>query len=71
MPLMFHYSIQGGRIGDMTSIEIRYCYTDNLAEVSEAFEAWDGTGDPQWWQIDKMTGRRRWGGNPELEYHEW
>lgn len=71
MPLVLHFSIQGGRIGDKGGIELRYCYTDDLAEVFEAFEEWDGTGEPKWWHADKVTGRRRWGGNPDLEYHEW
>lgn len=66
--LLFHYSIQGGRIGDKLGIEIRYCYTADRAAVQRAFDAWDGSTEPEGWQRHPGSGRRRQNANPELEY---
>jgi hypothetical protein len=66
--LAFHWSIQGGRIGDEISVPIRYCYTDDYAAAKAALDAWDGTGEPGGWQRAPHSHRRRVGGDPAMEY---
>lgn len=39
-----------------------------VAAAIAAGEAWDGTGDPSGWHRHPSTGRRRPGGDPELEF---
>lgn len=67
-PLMFHYSIQGGHMFDKWNVALRWCYTDDFAAVKKAFDAWDGTGEPEGWHRHPGTGRRRTDGDPEQEY---
>lgn len=54
--LMFHWTIHVDL--DMTGYRDRYCFaTYELAK--EAFDAWDGTGDPINWHRHVNSGRRR------------
>lgn len=54
--LMFHWTIHVDI--DETGYSDRYCFaTRQLAQ--EAFDLWDGTGDPINWHRHPHTGRRR------------
>ena len=69
-PLMFHYTLMWGYMGDKTSIEGRWCY-ERLDEVRQAFIEWGLTffeGEPEGWHRDPLTARRRPGGDKSKEY---
>ena len=69
-PLMFHWTMIVGQIGDTFSFEDRFCYANQeLAE--KAVREWDGTGEPTGWHRNPKTGRRRVNGDPKTEYIEW
>lgn len=66
-PLLFHWTMLVGEIGNTVSYEDRYCFqTRELAE--EALKLWDGRGDPINWHRHPRTGRRRVNGDPATEY---
>lgn len=66
-PLMFHFSLILGAVGNTGSYEDHYCFpTRELAE--RALSLWDGRGDPVGWHRHPRTGRRRPGGDPAKEY---
>jgi hypothetical protein len=69
-PLLFHWTMIVGLIGDRCSTFDRYCFlTRGLAEWG--LRAWDGTGEPVGWHRHPATGRRRSGGDPAAEYIAW
>lgn len=68
-PLMFHWTMIIGRIGDRCGYEDRWCY-ENRQKAEAALHAWDGTGEPTGWHRHPRTSRRRVGSNPEKEYIE-
>jgi len=66
-PLMFHWTMIVGQIGDRFGYEDRWCYqTRQLAE--RGLREWSGDGDPVGWHRHPMTARRRPCGDPKLEY---
>lgn len=65
-PLLFHWTLIKGQVGDRASYDDRWCYaTQHLAEA--ALVAWSGEGDPDGWHRHPSTGRRREGGDPGRE----
>lgn len=66
-PLLFHWTLIIGQIGDRVGIEDNYCYPTHALALA-ALEAWDGTGEPTDWHRHPRTGRRRPGGDPAKEY---
>jgi hypothetical protein len=80
--LYAHVAIMGGRIGDRSGINLRYCYhgpagvsdtkQNAYKRALEALDAWDPATepDPSGWHRDPHTGRRRPGGDPAAEYVE-
>lgn len=47
-PLMFHWTMIVGQIGDLDGYEDRWCYA-NRAKAEAGLRAWDGAGDPVGW----------------------
>ena len=70
-PLMFHWTMIVGEIGDQCTIADRFCYDEHPLKAVAALAAWDGNGDPEGWQRHPATGRRRPDGDPTREYIEW
>lgn len=68
-PLLFHWTMIVGEIGDQRTFATRYCYAD-LGKALSALILWDGNGDPVGWHRHPDTGRRRPDGNPAEEYIE-
>lgn len=67
-PLMFHWTIIVGQIGDRCGYEDNWCYQNR--EMALIFlRKWDGQGEPIGWHRNQRTGRRRPGGDPAKEYH--
>lgn len=66
-PLMFHWTMIVGQIGDRFGYEDRWCYA-NREKAEAALHAWDGTGEPSGWHRNPRTGRRRPDGDPTREY---
>lgn len=54
---MYTTAIVTGRIGDMTSLDDRWCY-HSPASAWAALDAWDGTGEPAGWHRHPASGRR-------------
>jgi hypothetical protein len=50
-------AIVTGRIGDLISIDDRWCYHDKAKAIA-ALDAWDGSGEPAGWHRHPGTGRR-------------
>jgi hypothetical protein len=68
-PLLFHWTLKVGTIGDYFGYDDRWCYeTEGMAKA--ALEAWDGVGEPTGWHRHPYSGRRRPHGDPKLEYFE-
>ncbi len=66
-PLLFHWTMIVGLVGDRWGIEDRWCYEDRHA-AEKGLRAWDGTGDPTGWHRHPRSCRRRPGGDPRREY---
>jgi hypothetical protein len=47
--------------------EDRWCYATR-EKAKAAYDAWDGSGEPQGWHRHPDTGRRRENGDPATEY---
>ena len=69
-PLMYHWTMIVGEIGDRMTYTDRWCYADQT-KAEAGFAAWDGTGEPHGWHRHPMTGRRRPGGDPARQYIDW
>lgn len=72
-PLMFHWSMIIGKIGDMTSYDDRYCFASRPV-ADAALDDWierGFDGEPQFWHRHPKTGRRRAEGDPEAETINW
>lgn len=69
MPLMFHWTLHIGQIGDRTGYDDRYCLRDReTAEKSLLEWAERGfAGEPEYWHRHPLTGRRREDGDPSKE----
>ena len=66
-PLLYHWTMIAGEIGDIFGYEDRWCYaTQELAE--KALREWDGNGEPTGWHRHPATGRRRPDRDAEQEY---
>jgi hypothetical protein len=66
-PLLFHWTMMIGQIGDKYGYEDRFCFADQeLAE--NALRQWNGEGEPVGWHRHPMSGRRRPNGDPTKEY---
>jgi hypothetical protein len=73
MPFMFTTAIIIVRDGDLHGIDARWCY-HTAAAAQAALDAWDGTGEPDGWHRDPMTGRRRGADRPPgvpADAEEW
>ena len=68
-PLMFHWTMMIGRVGDTWGYDTRYCYTHEAVALT-ALALWNGEGDPVGWHRHPDTGRRRPDGDPAREYME-
>lgn len=66
-PLMFHWTLIVGEIGDTCGYADRWCYADQDKAV-KALEAWDGQGEPAGWHRHPMTARRRPDRDPTREH---
>jgi hypothetical protein len=65
-PLLFHWTMIAGLVGDYFSYSDRWCFADRaLAEI--AIRNWSGNGDPVGWHRHPSSGRRREGGDPNKE----
>lgn len=67
-PLLFHWTMIVGQVGDYMGFEDRWCY-ENRAKAEAGLRAWDGTGDPSGWHRHPKSSRRRVNGDPATEYH--
>lgn len=66
-PLLFHWTMIVGEVGDRFGYLDRWCFgSRSLAEG--ALETWNGAGDPVGWHRHPATGRRRPDGDPSREY---
>lgn len=66
-PLLFHWTLITGEVGDKWGYTDRWCYADQFA-ASIALQNWKGEGEPKGWHRHPSSGRRRIDGNPEREY---
>jgi hypothetical protein len=66
-PLMFHWTMIVGMVGDRFGHEDRWCY-ENQDLAERGLREWSGDGDPVGWNRHVMSGRSRPGGDPRLEY---
>lgn len=67
IPFLFTTAIITGHVDNENSYEDRWCY-ENLPKALEAFERWDGVGEPEGWHRHPLTGRRRPEGDPAKEH---
>lgn len=69
-PLLFHWTMIIGPIGDLDGYSDRYCYEDELLAVT-ALDEWQKRGwqgEPIGWHRHPNSGRRRPGGVASKEY---
>lgn len=67
-PLLFHWTLIVGEVGDKASYVDRWCYaTQDVAD--RALSNWDGVGEPQGWHRHPGSGRRRPHGEASKEYN--
>ncbi len=66
-PLLFHWTMIVGIVGDRAGFDDRWCYGDRAA-AERGLRDWSGDGDPAGWNRHPKTGRRRDGGDPAREY---
>lgn len=55
---MFTWAIVTGAMFDTINVGDRWCY-HALETAAVAFEAWDGTGEPEGWHRHPLSGRRK------------
>lgn len=70
-PLLFHWTLIIGEIGDKEGFEDRFCYADRASAATGLIE-WSSRewkGEPEGWHRHPATGRRRPGGDKAREYH--
>jgi hypothetical protein len=65
-PMLFHWTLKVGEIGNTVTYLDRWCYADQ-AKAEAAIRAWDGSGEPTGWHRHPYTGRRRDNGDPSKE----
>lgn len=66
-PLLFHWTLIMGEIGNKFSFLDRWCY-ETQEQAEAALARWDGEGEPDGWHRHPASGRRRHEGDPEQEY---
>ncbi|WP_165356682.1 hypothetical protein [Sphingosinicella sp. BN140058] len=69
-PLLFHWSMHLGLVGDTMGYNDRWCYQDEAA-ARAALAEWKSRGfkgEPEGWHRHPLSGRRRPEGRVELEY---
>lgn len=69
-PLLFHWTMIVGEIGDRDGYEENYCYADRTA-AGEGLIGWailEFQGEPDGWHRHPKSGRRRPGGDPAKEH---
>jgi hypothetical protein len=69
-PLLFHWTMIVGQVGDYLTYDDRWCYADANA-AKRGLRDWSGEGDPDGWHRHPRTGRRRPDGDPKREYVEF
>lgn len=72
-PLLFHWTMHIGIIGDYHGYEDRYCYADEKL-ARDSFDEWLSrrlADEPINWHRHPATGRRRANGSPEEETINW
>lgn len=69
-PLLFHWTLVIGQIGDRFCYDDRYCYA-TADQAIRALTEWDGNGEPTDWHRHPHTGRRRPDGDAAREYIAW
>lgn len=69
-PLLFHWTLIVGEIGDRTGYLDRWCYQDRNAAES-ALDTWNGNGEPHGWHRHPRTSRRRENADPAKETVSW
>lgn len=72
-PLIFHWTMMIGDIGDLQNINDRYCYGDELLAATglEEWERRGWEGEPKGWHRHLGSGRRRPDGDADREYIEF
>ena len=66
-PLLFHWTLIVGEIGDTFGYADRWCYADQDLTM-KALRDWSGDGEPTGWHRHPNSGRRRTGGDSAREY---
>jgi endo-alpha-1,4-polygalactosaminidase (GH114 family) len=66
-PLMFHWTLVVGQVGNYHGYEDQWCMKDR-ATAEKAIREWDGNGEPKYWHRHPLSGRRRVDGDPSTEY---
>lgn len=66
-PLLFHWTLIVGEIGNKFNYLNRWCYATQ-EEAESALRKWDGNGEPEGWNRHPGTGRRRPDGDSNKEY---
>ena len=66
-PFLFTDAIITGRLSDCFGYDNRWCYEKD-GRAYKILEAWDGTAEPEGWHRHPESGRRRPGGDAELEF---
>lgn len=73
-PLLFHWTLHTGEVGDKFSYLDRFCYAD-FPRALAALAEWSGRdfeGEPTGWRRHPATGRRRNDdGDPASEQVDW
>lgn len=71
-PLLYHWTLIYGIVGDETGYEDRWCYMQPDDAVA-ALLHWDYPvqREPEGWHRNPRTGRRRPGGDKEKEHVAW
>lgn len=72
-PLMFHWTLMRGLLGDFDGLEERWCYANGTLAHAALLEwqARNYSGEPKWWHRHPTTGRRRPDGDEDKEYIQW
>lgn len=72
-PLMFHWTMYIGQMGDRVGYDDRYCFADQTV-AEAALTEWEERGfegEPLHWHRHPPTGRRRADADPEQETINW
>lgn len=67
-PLLFHWTLIMGEIGNKVSYLDRWCY-ETQEQAEAALRGWNVQGEPEGWHRHPASGRRRSGGDLGREYN--